>query len=259
MTTAAVPTPALSPETCAAYQALCSFCSWALFDDPAEDALRGLAAERAMFAEPPFSQVAPEAAAAFGALLAVLDESGARDDQGEAAGDQPDSAGGRPDSAGEQPRRIDSRPDPSAASGFLNEVRRDRSYLFYMVGASHASPYESVYRTDDHTMMGPATLEVRAAYRAHGLVFDRAATEPDDHVGLELAFAAHLLGQAAAGDAAALGACRDFLEEHLLTFAPTYLGILEERAHSAYYRCVACIAQSVLASLADALGARAVE
>lgn len=222
MSDPAAPTPDLSPETCAAYQALCSFCSWALYDDPAPDALRGLAAERALFCEPPFSQVAADEAAAFGGLLAVLGEGG----------------------------------DPDAAQALLDEVRRDRSYLFYMVGASHASPYESVYRTDDHTMMGPAMLEVRAAYRAHGLVFERAANEPDDHVGLEFAFAAHLLGRGAEGDASCLADCRDFLGAHLLAFAPAYLGVLEQRARSPYYRLVARIARATLASLADALGAR---
>lgn len=222
--------PVLSSETCAAYQALCSFCSWALFDDPAPEALRGLAADRALFYEPPFSQVAPKDAAALGDLLAVL-------------------APGA---------------DPAAGDALLEEVRRDRSYLFYMVGASHASPYESVYRTDDHTMMGPSTLEVRAAYRARGLAFDRAATEPDDHAGLELSFVAHLLGEAseAADDASRAGtlaACRDFLSDHLLVFAPAYLGVLEERARSVYYRLVARIVRATLAALAEALGAQAVE
>lgn len=224
----AVPTPDLSPETCAAYQALCSFCSWALYDDPAPDALRGLAAERALFCEPPFSQVAPDASAAFGELLSALAPDAAED-------------------------------GPAAAEALLDEVRRDRSYLFYMVGASHTSPYESVYRTDDHTMMGPTTLEVRAAYRARGLVFERAASEPDDHVGLEFAFAAHLLGRAAGGEACCLADCRDFLDRHLLTFAPAYLDVLEQRARSPYYRLVARMAQATLASLADALGAQAVE
>ena len=217
--------PALDPQACAAYQALCSFCSWALYNDPAPETLRGLAAERALFCEPPFSQVAPEDSAAFGELLAVL--------------------------------APDAEENPAAGETLLDEVRRDRSYLFYMVGSSGASPYESVYRTDDHTMMGPSTLEVRAAYRTQGLVFERAANEPDDHVGLELAFEAHLLGRAAAGEASCLETCRDFLSEHLLVFAPTYLGILEQRARSDYYRLVARIAQASLAALAEALGAHA--
>lgn len=228
MSDTAAPTPDLSPEACAAYQALCSFCSWVLYDDPEPDALRGLATERMLFCEPPFSQVAPDDAAAFGGLLAAL---------------APDAGEG----------------GPAAAQTLLDEVRRDRSYLFYMVGASHASPYESVYRTDDHTMMGPATLEVRAAYRAHGLVFERAASEPDDHVGLEFSFAAHLLGRAAEGETSCLADCRDFLGEHLLTFAPAYLDVLEQRARSPYYRLVARIARATLTSLADALGAHVYE
>jgi len=221
METSTTATPCLPAEACEAYQALCSFCSWALYADPDLQTLRGFAAERQMFLEPPFSQVAAQPAAELAELLAACDGEG--------------------------------------AEAFAQELHRDRSYLFYMVGSSHTSPYESVYRTDDMTMFGPHTLEVRAAYHAAGVQFDRAATEPDDHVGLEFSFCAHLLGKAQAGDAGALAACRDFVAEHLLVFGPTYLHNLGVRAKSAYYRCVAAVAASVLESLAGALGAQAAE
>ena len=221
METCTTATPCLSAEACEAYQALCSFCSWALYGDPDLQTLRGFAAERQMFLEPPFSQVSPQAAAELAELLAVCEGEG--------------------------------------AEAFAREVHRDRSYLFYMVGSSHTSPYESVYRSDDMTMFGPHTLEVREAYHAAGVQFDRAATEPDDHAGLEFAFCAHLLGRAAAGDCGALAACRAFLAEHLLVFGPTYLHNLGLRAKGPFYRCVAAIAGAALESLAGALGAQAVE
>lgn len=219
----------LSAESCRAYQALCSFCSWGLFSDPA-DQLSMFAEDRDMFAEAPFSQVAPEAALALRDALAV----------GE----------------GEE-----------GLKALAREVYLDRTYLFLMVGSSHTSPYESVYRTDDSTMFGPTTLEVRAFYRANGLRFERAETEPDDHIGLELAFAAHLLDKAAsaleAGDAAAaetaLSALRSFLSDHILVFAPMYLGNVQRRAKSAFYAAVAGIAEGTLSALADALGAEACE
>ena len=223
MVTSTTAAPCLPVEACEAYQALCSFCSWALYGDPDLQTLRGFAAERQMFLEPPFSQVAPQTAAELAGLLAAC--------EGEDA----------------------------AAEAFAQEVHRDRTYLFYMVGSSHTSPYESVYRSDDMTMFGPHTLAVREAYHAAGVQFDRAATEPDDHAGLEFAFCAHLLGQAAEGDCGALAACRAFLAEHLLVFGPTYLHNLGLRAKSPFYRCVAAIAGAALESLAGALGARAVE
>ena len=227
METSKTAAPCLVAQTCEAYQALCSFVSWALYSDPDLTTLRGFAAERQMFLEPPFSQVAPQASAELAGLLAPCEGEGE-------AGDE-------------------------AAEAFAQEVHRDRSYLFYMVGSSHTSPYESVYRSDDMTMFGPHTLAVREAYHAAGVQFDRSATEPDDHAGLEFAFCAHLLGQAAAGDEGALAACRDFLAEHLLVFGPTYLHNLGVRAKSPFYRCVAAIAGAVLEALARDLNAQAVE
>lgn len=223
------PAAAWSAETARAYQALCSLCSWALLVDPEKERLEALARDRAMFAEPPFSQVAPEAAAEFAeTLVPFITE--------------------------------------SAADEAFSAIHRDRTYLFYMVGQSRTSPFESVYRTDDATMFGPTTLEVREAYRAQGLQFDRSDSEPDDHIGLELSFAAHLLGRAAdeleggtAANSMALASLAEFLSKHVLVFAPVYLENVRVRAKTAYYRGVAEMTQATLAALAASLGAKAVE
>lgn len=216
----------LTADACRAYQALCSFCSWGFFSDPA-DQLPSFVADREMFLEEPFVQIAPEAAKAFHAALA----------SGEGEGFE----------------------------ALAREVHLDRTYLFYMIGASHTSPYESVYRTDDSTVFGPTTLEVRSFYRANGLRFDRAETEPDDHFGIELAFVAHLLGIAAdayeAGNAAAaeeaLMSVRSFLSDHVLVFSPMYLGNVQRRARSSFYGALAGIAEGTVNSLAETLGAEA--
>ena len=139
----------------------------------------------------------------------------------------------------------------------MQQVRRDRTYLFLMAGASKVSPYESVWRTDDATLFGPQTLEVRGAYERGGLTFDRRASEPDDHIGLEFSFAAHQLRAAAGGDEAALALLRGFLADHLLVFGPACLARIAERAQSDYFRCVCGIASGTLASLAGELGVTA--
>lgn len=214
---------ALDPQTCQAYQALCSFCSWALYADPAEQSLHDMVRDRQLFKEPPFSQVAMQASASF---ASVLDE---------AATSQ------------------------QAFDELFSCVRRDRTYLFLMAGMSKVSPYESVWCTDDATLFGPQTLEVREMYREAGLAFDRAASEPDDHIGLEFSFAAHLLGKAALGDARALPLLRGFLREHLLAFGPACLERIGQRAQSDYFRAVASIASAVLCRLACDLGAQPVQ
>ncbi len=218
----------LTAESCRAYQALCSFCSWGLFADPT-DQLEAFVRDRALFLEEPFAQVAPEAARALHDAL----------EAGEGEG----------------------------LASLIREVHLDRSYLFYMIGASRTSPYESVYRTDDSTVFGPTTLAVRSFYKAYGLRFERAETEPDDHIGIEFAFVAHLLDGAALaleeGDEE--GACRllsdvrAFLSDHLLVFAPLYLGNVQRRAKTSFYAAVAGIAQASLESLAEVLGASASE
>ena len=216
-----LPDASRASETYEAYQALCAFCSWALYADPSKQTMRGMVEGRAMFREPPFTQVAPEAAEG---LARVFDE----------------AARG-----------------PEAFDALMRQVSRDRTYLFLMAGASKVSPYESVWRTDDTTLFGPQTLEVRAAYRQGGLAFDRAANEPDDHIGLEFSFAAHQLRAAAEGDEGALALLRGFLADHLLVFGPACLARFCERAKSDFFRSVCGIASGTLRCLAEELGVTA--
>ncbi len=213
-------------EGAQAYQALCSFCGWMLYANPDKAMLARLIEQRSLLKESPFSEVTPSAQK----FEAILDQ-GANDFE-----------------------------------GFAREVHLDRTYLYSMIGQSRTTPYESVYRTEDSTMFGPSTLEVRHLYQRWGLRFDGQGNEPDDHVGIEFSFVAHLLEHVAeegddAADNAADGvnpesagvALRAFLGEHLLVFAPTYLRNVEIRAKSAYYQAVACMAQEVLTSLAKVL------
>lgn len=207
----------ITTETLQAYQALCAFCSWALYADPAEETMRGMVQDRAMFSEAPFTQVAPDASHALVELF---------------------------DGAAQS---------PEAFADFMHQVHLDRTYLFFMTGSSKASPYESVWRSEDETLFGPRTLEVRAMYKRGGLVFEHAANEPDDHIGLEFSFVAHLLHAAAQGDEAALPLLREFLAEHLLAFGPDCLARIAERDHGTYFRAVCGIATGTLEALAAEL------
>ena len=222
--------PILANETAQAYRVLCEFCSLLLVENPSEETLNRLIDQRELLREDPFSSVAPKEAAALFSLLSEVSTSG--------------------------------------SEAFKTEVKRDYTYLFRMVGASHTSPYESVYRTDDRTMFGPTTLEVREAYRAYGVQVPKQGSVPDDHIGYEFSFLAHLMGVAAnsegegAGDGAPARACDDaraFLSDHVLVFAPVYLANVQTRAKEPFYRAVAGIAQATIASLADVLDAHAAE
>ncbi|MBQ3105932.1 MAG: molecular chaperone TorD family protein [Eggerthellaceae bacterium] len=214
----------LTVDNIRAYQALFSFCSWGFSAKPSFEELAGLARESDIFLENPFSTVAPESAELLHRLLSAADSA-------------------------------------EAVEGLTREVHLDHAYLFYLVGSSKTSPYESVYRTDDCTMFGPTTLQVREAYARHGLAFERSSSEPDDHVGLEFAFVAHLLEKSACASSASEGleAVRDFLSNHLLVFAPLYFHNVSVRANCDFYRSLAGIASGSLSALAEALRAEPVE
>ena len=228
----------LSLETVQAYRVLCEFCSLVLCESPSDEVLDRLIEQRALMLEQPFSAVAPAAASQLHDVLArAASEEGA---------------------------------------AVKTALRRDYAYLFYMVGSSGTSPFESVYRTDDRTMFGPTTLEVLEAYRAWGVQVPGQGSVPDDHLGFELLFLAHVLGEAeramagededadasAAASAEAqraLDAARALLADHVLVFAPVFLANVKTRAKEPAYRAVAELAAASIASLAASLGARASE
>lgn len=220
---------AMTGDAAQAYRVLCDFCSTLFSESPSDELLGQLVDRRELLLDEPFSTVAPEAAAGLHDLLASADG------QGEGA--------------------------------FEAAVQRDYTYLFYMVGASRTSPFESVYRTDDRTMFGPTTLEVREAYRAWGVQVPEFGSTPDDHIGYEFAFLAHVLGVLADAQGAeqdgipkrALADARAFLSDHVLVFSRVYLENVKVRAREPFYRHVAGIAEATVSSLAVALDAQATD
>ena len=89
--------------------------------------------------------------------------------------------------------------------------------------------------------------------------------EPDDHLGLELAFVgglSELAAEAATeGDTAELDshmrAQEDFLRDHLLEWAPGCLELVGEHAETAYYRGVARLTLGTLSRSVTLCEARA--
>ncbi|MBS5449855.1 MAG: molecular chaperone TorD family protein [Coriobacteriia bacterium] len=197
------------------------------WEEPEAGVVDQLADARELLLAPPFSTVASEGARALCDVLTAYGEAG---DEGRAA--------------------------------MMAEMRQDRAYLFYQVSVSRTSPYESVYRTEDRTLFGPPTAQVKADYERHGLTLGTGRNEPCDHFGLECTYLAQVAaaGADAAGEAAAGASCelRRFLGEHLLVFAPVYLPHVEMQARSGLYRATAILAREILAWAAGRLGAAAV-
>jgi TorA maturation chaperone TorD len=132
----------------------------------------------------------------------------------------------------------------------LPDLAWDYTRLFIGPGPVLAPPWESVYLSREHLLFDQQTLEVRQAYACYGLQAPRLNSEPDDHLGLELAFLVHLgslgLNALQAGQlddlAGHLDAFKAFLKDHLLRWAPQCLGLVIARANTDYYRGIAYLA-----------------
>jgi TorA maturation chaperone TorD len=143
----------------------------------------------------------------------------------------------------------------------LLAIARDHQRLFVGPGPLLAPPYESVHTTRERLLFDVPTLEVRAAYRAFGRVAPAVGREPDDHLGLELDFVAHLCGRALdavdADDELALdttlAALQAFHTDHLGRWGANCLRLVEEHAATPFYRGVALLGLGVLAEAGDLL------
>ena len=149
----------------------------------------------------------------------------------------------------------------------LGTLEWDFNRLFVGPGEMLAPPWESVHRSKTKLTFQEPTLQVRELYRRFGVEAPGIHREPDDHLGLELAFLATLSDQAAGaadrGDTAHLARCfqaqSDFLRDHLLAWAPACLALVEKHAETDYYRGAARLALGALAESARLCGASATD
>jgi TorA maturation chaperone TorD len=140
-------------------------------------------------------------------------------------------------------------------------IKKDQLYLLIGAASPKAPPWESAYYNEGRLLFQEQTLQVRQWYARFGLEAERKGREPDDHVGLELSFVAHLatlalqaLEAGAEGEAAkALQAQRDFLTQHLLRWAPAWVGLMKKHAGTDLYRGLAHLTLGALLTTSDTL------
>jgi TorA maturation chaperone TorD len=147
------------------------------------------------------------------------------------------------------------------ANDMYEAIALDYTRLF--LGPDHvlAPPWESVHRNPLHLTFQQETLGVRAWYRRFGLVLQRKENEPDDHLGLELAFLAHLAGKAIEaykvvdddGLIQVLRAQGDFLTAHPLRWVKSWCSQVLDQAGTDFYRGVALLAHGSLQEAAQLL------
>jgi TorA maturation chaperone TorD len=151
------------------------------------------------------------------------------------------------------------------------EAEEEYARLYVGPRALPSPLWESVYRDPEHILFGEITLAVREWYARYGLVFSGRKTEPDDHIALELEFMWHLTARAAraargermladGGAETALPsfvslhrAQRDFLESHLLQWAPQSFAVQLPHACTDLYAGLAELIMEFLPSDASLL------
>lgn len=132
----------------------------------------------------------------------------------------------------------------------ITELAADYMRVFFGHGYNgHAAayPFESVYTSEKRLLMQSARDEVLALYRAAGLDKDEDWKEGEDHIALELEYMQILAGRAAdaliGGDResaiAQLTAQRNFLDDHLLGWAPMLAVEMKRFAKTDFYRGLA--------------------
>ena len=139
----------------------------------------------------------------------------------------------------------------------LTELAVDYARLF-LVRSAHATeapyPYESVYASENRTVMGCARDQVLASYREEGLDKGASWNLAEDHIALELEFMQVLCKRTAeafrAGDEAEVERLsakqQDFLEHHLLSWTPLFVDAMESTAHTDWYRGLASFTKGFL-------------
>lgn len=158
-------------------------------------------------------------------------------------------------------------------SGTREELAVDYAHAILGAGGyeeRRATPFESVFTSEEGLLMQDARDQVLALFRAERLAPDPALRVPEDHLSFIFEFMAVLCDRfvqaVGAGDLAEarrnLGVQRRLHAEHLLNWIDAYCDVFDRVALTRFYRGVSKITRSfvhmdaeVLADAAAALGA----
>ncbi len=135
----------------------------------------------------------------------------------------------------------------------LDQLAADYAAI-YLNGSLGASPYESAWLSDDHTICHDAMFQLREIYAAIGLQAADWRRRPDDHLVLQLHFVAHCLRHGA--DASDWDALGRILDEHLLRWLDDFAGRVAARCDTALYAGLVLLTAAHIDTLRDLLAQR---
>jgi len=130
----------------------------------------------------------------------------------------------------------------------------DYAGLFLNAGSCPVYPYESVYTSPGQLLMQEARDQVRRMYVACGLTLSDQFHEPEDHIALEMEFMSYLCFRSTVaseeGNAETvqvhLHSQREFLQNHLLLWAPRFCDDLVKNATTDFYRALGYLVRDFL-------------
>lgn len=137
----------------------------------------------------------------------------------------------------------------AATSSLADEYRR----LFVGPAKKAAPPWGSVYTDRDQVVFGLSTLDLREWLRENGIEVRRGESEePEDHIGTML----ELMAWLADNRPELLG---DYLQHHLLTWAPHFLVLTQDATTDAFFAGLAALTRYTLLGIQDTLELEVVE
>jgi TorA maturation chaperone TorD len=153
------------------------------------------------------------------------------------------------------------------AHAWFESLNVDHTRLFIGAGKPLAPPWESVHLSKDRMLFQEQTLQVRNWYRRFGVETEKIYQEPDDHIGLEMLFVAHLarLGLEALEQQnqnrfdECLLAQQQFLAEHPLKWVSLWSALVQKHAKVDFYRGLAHLTHGAVLGAARMLNIKTPE
>ncbi len=132
--------------------------------------------------------------------------------------------------------------DQQTEKAYIDSLAADYADI-YLTHRFRASPYESVWLDEDHLERQEAMFSVRAWYKHYEMVVKNWRDQPDDHIALQLEFAAHLLCKEAA---VPIEEVARFLDEHLLLWIHAFAERVVDSDASSFYKGLAMLTVAYL-------------
>ena len=133
------------------------------------------------------------------------------------------------------------------AGGVDDDLIWEYRRLFVGPGPKAAPPWGSVYTDRETVVFGEATLVLRQWMRVSGVRRLGDEAEPEDHIGLMLQLMAWLARERPA-------LLDEYLADHLLTWAPHFLDVMESATTHPFYRGLAALTRLSLEGIGEARG-----